>query len=432
MRPTGVDEPARLRDELRALVRAYWERRTPEPFVAGETPIPLIVPSFGWEEAWAVLDTFLGGQVTMGDKVRSFEDAFAAYIGVRRAIMVNSGSSANLIALSALTNPAFGDGIRAGDEIITPAVTWATTVFPIANCGAVPVLVDVEPDTFDIDPEQIERAITPKTRAIMLVHLLGNPARMREISDIAQRHKLFVIEDSCEAHGAEYGGRKVGSIGDISTFSFYFSHHISTIEGGMVLTDDDDLAELARTIRVFGWTRALRDPNSVAAQHPDIDPRYLFSNVGYNVRPTELQGAMGLEQLPRLEGFIDGRRRNAAYWGKHLAEAAPWLQLQSERPDTRHVWFGYPLIVKEGAPFTRDQLKRFLESKRVETRPIMSGNMDQQPAMRLLKYRKVGELPVAQFVHRSGLYFGNHLGIGPDEREAIVRYVREFGLVRSR
>ena len=384
------------------------------------------MPTYGREEIDEAIDSLESGWVTMGAKVKRFEQMWADYIGTKFAVMVNSGSSANLLALSCL-------GLQPGDEVITPALTWATTVFPIAQVGAVPVLVDVDLDTYNISPAAVEAAITPRTRAIMPVHLLGNPC---DIDDFSSRFSLRLIEDACEAHGAELDGWKIGSFGDLATFSFFFSHHISTIEGGMVVTDVEAFAERCRSMRAFGWIRELRHKAGLAAVHSDIDPRFLFLHAGYNFRPTEIQGAFGIHQLPRLEGFIEHRRNNAAYWNRELAQFSDYLQLQEERPGTRHAWFAYPVMVKKysgrvgdefpNTLFSRDDLVRFLESKGLETRPIQAGNIALQPAMKHLNYRISGSLSTAQYIHDNAFFFGNHHGIGPEEREAIVGYFTEF------
>ncbi len=384
------------------------------------------IPTWGREEVWEAIDSLLSGQVTMGSKVRRFEELFAEYIGVKHAIMVNSGSSANLLALSALTNAAGHGPLRPGDEVITPAVTWATTVWPISMLGLVPVLVDVDLDTFNLNADAVREAVGPRTGAIMPVHLLGNACPMDEIMAIAREHELLVIEDACEAHGAELGGRKVGSFGIFSTFSFYFSHHISTIEGGMVLTDDDSCAEIARSMRAFGWIRELGDREAQAERYPEIDPRFLFVNTGYNLRPTELQGAFGVHQLPRLEAYIEQRRDNACFWVERLAPYEALLGVHREREGTRHVSFGFPLVVQPGAPFSRQDLVDHLGARKLETRPVMAGNIDEQPAMGMLAHRSVGALANARTVHRNALFFGNHQGIGTDEREAIASYLTEF------
>lgn len=409
------------------LIRAYMDQQNLRPsFVPGKTRIPLSVPTYGSEEVIEALESLVSTWVTMGKKVRQFEQLFAGYLGAKDAVMVNSGSSANLLALSVLTNPTLDNPIRPGDEIITPAVTWATTVFPISNVGAVPVLADVEFDTYNLDPEAVERAITPQTRAILLVHLMGRPCQMDALQEIARRHRLYLVEDACEAHGAEYHGRKVGTFGDLSTFSFFFSHHISTIEGGMVVTDQDRLGELARGLRVFGWIRDLKDRDALAKQYADIDARFLFVNSGFNLRPTEVQGAFGIHQMPRLEPFIEGRRANARFWTEKLGECTDYLVLPQEQPGTRAVWFGYPITVRPDAPFSRRDLVRFLESRGLETRPIMAGNIAEQPAMRLLRHRTGDSLANAQVIMRQSFFFGNHQQVGPEEREAVVTYFKDF------
>jgi CDP-6-deoxy-D-xylo-4-hexulose-3-dehydrase len=410
---------------LKELIQQCFGQREKLPFVPGQTQIPLSVPTFGWEEVWEALESLLSTQVTMGKKVQQFEAMFAEYIGVKHAVMVNSGSSANLLALSVLTNPLLPSHLQPGDEVVTPAITWATVVFPILNVGLVPVLVDVDLNTFNLIPEEVEKAITPRTRAILLVHLLGNPCDMDRIAAIARRHDLLVIEDACEAHGAEYGGQKVGSFGDMATFSFFFSHHIATIEGGMLLTDNDEYAELARALRIFGSIRDLKAKDAIAQEHPELDPRFLFVSIGYSLRPTEIQGGFGIHQMPKLESYIETRRENARYWGKKLG-ALPHLLVHREAEDTRHVWFGYPIMVEPNAPFSRKELSDYLEVRRVETRPIVAGNIAEQPVMRHFPYRKVGDLPNSSLIHRNAFFFGNHHGIGKEEREAVVRYIEEF------
>jgi CDP-6-deoxy-D-xylo-4-hexulose-3-dehydrase len=416
-----------IKIQIEDLIREYLSGiKSSAEFVPGKTRIPLVIPSYDWQEVAEAVDSMLTTRVTMGDKVKQFESMFANYIGVNHAIMVNSGSSANLLALSILTNALLKSRLKPGDEIITPALTWVTTVFPILNCGLTPVLVDVGLDTFDISPDEVEKAITDRTRAIMLVHLLGNPCQMDRIMEIARQHNLYVIEDACEAHGAEFNGKRVGSFGDLATFSFFFSHHISTIEGGMVLTNNEEFAELARALRAFGWVRDLKDKDEIARQHADIDPRYLFINTGYNFRPTEIQGAFGIHQLKKLDKFIEIRRGNAEFWFENLKRHKDYLLLYKEGEGTKHVWFGYPITVRPEAPFTRGDLTNFLEAKGVETRPIMAGNIDEQPVMRFFPYRKVGNLPNSRLIMRNSFFFGNHQGMVGGERGAIAEYVSEF------
>jgi CDP-6-deoxy-D-xylo-4-hexulose-3-dehydrase len=363
----------------------------------------------------------------MGEKVKSFEDLFAKYIGSKEAIMVNSGSSANLIALSILSNPILGENaIKPGDEVMVPAVTWSTSIFPILNVGAIPVLVDVDLETFSIKDEDIERGITDKTRAIIPVHLLGFPCDMNKIMNIANKYKLYVIEDSCEAHGAEWNGKKVGTFGDIGTFSFFFSHHITTIEGGMIVTNNEEYAELAKILRAHGWIRDIKRRDQVAKEYPEIDPRFLFINIGFNVRPTEIQGAFGIHQMKKLEAFIKIRRENAKYWNEELSKYSDYFIIHDEKKNTRAVWFGYPLTIKPTAPFKRKELTDYLESKGIETRPLVAGNMDEQPAMKLFRYRKIGNLPNSRLIMRNSFFIGNHHAISEEEREYFVNVIKGF------
>ncbi|NQW52664.1 MAG: DegT/DnrJ/EryC1/StrS family aminotransferase, partial [Rhodospirillales bacterium] len=259
-------------------------------------------------------------RVTMGAKVREFERAFASHFGWRHGLMNNSGSSANLLAVAALANPACRDGFKPGDEIIVPALSWSTTVWPIIQCGLVPVIVDIDPATFNIDPNEIEKAISPRTRGVMIVPVYGNPCAMDAIVDVCKRHGLELIEDCCEALGAYYDGKPVGKFGRVGTFSFYYSHHMTTLEGGICVTDDFEFSELMRILRAHGWVREVEDQQKWFDEHPEIDRRFLFVNVGYNLRPTELQGAMGLVQLPKLASYVERRRQNAAWFRRELAQ----------------------------------------------------------------------------------------------------------------
>jgi CDP-4-dehydro-6-deoxyglucose reductase, E1 len=412
--------------KISPLVRRHFKKAEKRKFVPGKTKIPLTVPTYAAEEVEEALESLLSTWVSMGKKVRLFEEMFARYLGSKYAVMVNSGSSANLLALSVLTNPSFPGRIEPGSEIITPAVTWVTTVYPIQNVGCVPVLVDVDPETFNILPEEAEKVSGPKTKAIMPVHLLGSPCRIDEVRKMAEGRDLFVVEDTCESTGAEFQGKKVGTFGDMGTFSFYMSHHISTIEGGMVVTDDEEMFEFLKAMRAFGWVRDLKDSKKYAAENPGIDPRFLFVTSGYNLRPTEIQGGFGIHQIRKLDRFIALRRRNAEYWNKRLRKYRDMLVLPSEAVGTKHVYFGYPLTVRQEAPFGREELVAHLEKKGVETRPIMAGNIAEQPVLKHMPFRVWGELPNSRMIMRRSFFFGNHNGIGPVEREYIADSITEF------
>lgn len=410
---------------IASLVRHYldvYRALSEPPFVLGKTRIPLSVPTFGSDEVIEAIRSLLELRVTMGSKVQQFERMFADYIGVRNAVMVNSGSSANLLALSVLR---YSGRLQPGDEVITPAVTWSTTVFPIIQVGCVPVFVDVDLGTYTANVNEIEKAITKKTKAIMPVHLLGNPCNMREITWLAESKELYLIEDCCEAIGAEWERRRVGSFGHFASFSTFFSHHISTGEGGMVVTNND-FADMARSMRAHGWIRERSDRDWRAGKHPNIDPRFLFETVGYNFRPTELAGAFGIHQIGKLEGFIKRRQENAEYWNRELDQFYSYFELPIVRMNTRHVWFGYPLTVKPTAPFKRAELTAYLEAAGIETRPIMAGNMVEQPCMAGQNYRVVGDLKNAKLIQDAGFFWGDHAGIGPPEREYIAATVKRF------
>src|SRR5256712_428986 len=412
-------------DRIRPYVRKHFQLVGTE-FVPGKTRIPLTVSTYGSEEVEEAVDSLLSTWVTMGSKVKTFETAFANYNGSSHAVMVNSGSSANLLALSVLTNDTVSDHIEKGSEVITPAVTWATTVYPIANVGCTPVLVDVDPRTFNIHPAEMERAITPKTKAIVPVHLLGSPCDIDSIQKLGETRDLYVVEDACESTGAEFQGKKVGSFGDMGTFSFFLSHHISTVEGGMIVTDDDTLYENLKAMRAFGWVRDLQDKQKYASANKGIAPRFLFITSGYNLRPTEIQGAFGMHQIKKLDGFIDQRRRNAAYWTKKLSPYSDLLILPEEQPRTKHVYFGYPLTVRPEAPFTREQLVDHLESKLIQTRPAMATKIDDQQDLKSIPHRISGSLTNSKMIMRQSFFFGNHTGIGSVEREYIADSIIEF------
>ena len=387
--------------------------------------IPLAVPSYNHEEVIDALDSMLSTWVTMGEKVKSFEEQFSKYIGCKNGIMVNSGSSANLLALSILSNPATENSIKRDSQIITPAVTWATTVSPIINVGCTPMFVDVDLDTLCVNTEEIKEAINSKTACLLPVHLMGNPCNMQEISKISKEHDLYLVEDACEAHGATFDDKKVGSFGDLGTFSFFMSHHISTIEGGMIVTNNEELAEMGKTLRTFGWTRDLKNKNKINSEYPEINPRFLFVNTGYNFRPTEIQGAFGRNQLPKLESLIKIRRENALFWNDELSKYSEYLILPKRNLEN-HVYFGYAITIKKNSPFSREKLTKFLESKGIETRPIMSGNYIEQPAAKLINYQKHGDLNNAKLIMRNSFFIGNHHKVTQKERELVVNSFNDF------
>ena len=396
-------------------------------FIPQKTKIPLAVPPYGSQEVIEALDSLLEIKTTMGDKVKKFEKEFAKYLGVKHALMVNSGSSANLLALSILSNPSLNKKIiKKDDEIITPAVTWATTVYPIVNIGAKPVFIDVKDNGYNIDPDIIENAITKKTKAILLVHLLGNPCNMNKIKKIAKKHNLFIIEDSCEAHGAEFFKKKVGTFGDLGTFSFFASHHITTMEGGMVVTNNTKLYEIGNALRSFGWSRDLKDKRKIERKFSKIDPRFLFVNLGFNIRPTELQGAFGIHQIKKLDNFVKIRILNAKYWNNKLKKYAEFLILPRFEKNYKNSFLFYPITIIENDFFTKNELVEYLEKKQIETRPIMSGNFVKQPVTKSLNFKKKGNLDNASYIMKNSFGIGNHQGIDKIKRAFVADTIIDF------
>ena len=420
----------RILEKIATLLDVHYKSQKAE-FVPGKTTIPLISPSYGKEEVVEAIESMISTWVTMGGKVRSFEESFAKYIGTKYAVMVNSGSSANLLALSVLSHPEVRK-IQRGDEIITPAVTWATTVYPIVNVGAKPVFIDVDADTYTLNTDSLESAISKKTSALMPVHLLGNPCDMNRLTKVVKKHDLVMIEDTCEAHGAEFNGKKVGSFGDMSTFSFFMSHHITTIEGGMLLTNNKKYYELAKSMRAFGWIRDLEDKKKIIKQNKMIDDRFLFINLGFNMRPTELQGAFGIHQIKKLDKFIKIRRENAKYWHKRFHDLRDVFILPKENSGTIHSYFCYPLTIREDASFSSTEIVKFLGTRKIETRPIMAGNMVEQPVTKLLDCRIHKDLKNARLIMRNGFFFGNHQDVKESQREYIADSILEFINMKTR
>jgi len=396
-------------------------------FIPGKSKIPLAIPPYGWEEVSEAIDSLLKMETTMSKKVMKFEELFAKYIGVKHAIMVNSGSSANLLALSILSNSFLGkEKISKNSEIITPAVTWATTVYPIINIGAKPVFVDVLKEDYTIDPDKIEAAITNKTKAIFLVHLLGNPCNMNKIKKIAKKYDLFIIEDACEAHGAEFNKKKVGSFGQLATFSFFASHHITTMEGGMIVTNNLQLYEIGKALRSFGWSRVLKNKTYFEKKSPEIDPRYLFVNLGYNLRPTELQGAFGIHQIKKLDRLVTIRRNNAKFWNHELSKYSDLLLLPRFDQTYKHSFLFYPITVIKNKFFSKNELVLRLEKNGIETRPVMAGNFVNQPVAKTINFKIHGKLTNSNYIMNNSFVIGNHSKINSVQRKFISNTIKEF------
>ena len=377
--------------------------------------------TFGDLEIDEVIDSLRSGQVTMGAKCRAFEAAFAAYSSARHAVFVNSGSSANLLAWFALANSTWKLPFAPGFEVIVPAVAWSTTIWPIVQAGGIPVLVDCDPSSLTINIAAVEAAISDKTAAVCPVHPLGNVCDMTALTALCERHNLVLVEDTCEALGSRHDGTLAGRFGLMGTYSFYFSHHITTVEGGMIVTDDDDLAALLRVLRSHGWSR-----EELAATSIPFDQRYRFITTGFNVRPSDLNAAFGLHQLAKLDGF-NTRRIEAT--SSLLTQLKPLIdagRLTPMRVDANvdAAFFGFPVMCR--TPEERDALAEYLEANGIETRPIICGNMARQPAMNHVPHRVSGNLEGADAVMDRGLYWGVHPNFTDVETDYITKVLGDF------
>ncbi|MFA7030329.1 MAG: DegT/DnrJ/EryC1/StrS family aminotransferase [Candidatus Cloacimonadaceae bacterium] len=340
---------------------------------------------------------------TMGEYVAEYEKLFAEKFGARYAVMSNSGSSANLLAISALI---YSHRLQKGDEILVTAVSWSTTYFPLTQCGLKVRFVDIDLNTLNVDLEQLEKAVTKNTKAILAVNLLGNPNEFDRLAEICNKHQLLLIEDNCESMGAEYHGKKAGSFGILGTFSSFYSHHICTMEGGMTITNDEVLYHHMLAIRAHGWTRNLpQDSTIYAKMSDDFYESFNFIMPGYNLRPLEIEAAIGIEQLKKLDGFIAQRRKNAVYLKEQLS-SMPDLQLQKEIGESS--WFGFSIILQGKLRGKRDQIIALFRESGIEVRPIVAGNFTRQKALEYMDYSVASELTNADYVHENGFFVGNH------------------------
>ncbi len=427
-----------LRDRMRALLEEYFEQAfAPQPFVPGESVVPVSGKVFDAQELQLLVDASLDFWLTTGRYADEFEREFARFMGVRSASLVNSGSSANLLALSALTSPKLGERrLRPGDEVITVAAGFPTTLNPILQCGLVPVFVDVHIPTYNIDIAQIEAALSPKTRAIVLAHTLGNPFDLDVVMDFARARDLCVVEDCCDAVGSTYLGRNVGTFGHVATTSFYPAHHITMGEGGCVLTDTLQLRTLVESFRDWGrdcWCEPGKDNTcgkrfgwKLGSLPEGYDHKYTYSHIGYNLKMTDMQAAVGVAQLKKLPGFIEARKRNFAQLFRGLKELEEFLVLPEATAKSDPSWFGFPLLARDDAPFTRAELVSFLEARKIATRPLFGGNLTRQPAYERVAYRTVGNLPNTDRVMNQLFWIGVYPGLTKEMLDYVVETIHEF------
>ena len=421
-----------LRRQILRLVAEYHNEAFPRRrFIPGQTALPASGKVFDESEMCALVDSALDFWLTTGRFAERFEREFARWMGVRECRLVNSGSSANLLAISALTSPRLGERrLKPGDEVITVAAGFPTTVNPILQNGLVPVFVDVALPTYNVDVSQLEAALSPRTRALMFAHTLGNPFDAAAVTRFARRHGLWLVEDCCDAVGSTYHGRKVGSFGDLATVSFYPAHHITMGEGGALLTNIPLLATLAESFRDWGrdcWcepgcdnTCGKRFDWQLGALPCGYDHKYTYSHIGYNLKLTDMQAAVGVAQLDKLDGFIEARRANFQMLREGLAGLEEFFILPEATPGSEPSWFGFPIAVRPEAPLTRNQVTRSLEERKISTRLLFGGNLVRQPAYRDSYYRVAGSLENTDFVMDQVFWIGLYRGIRPDAIEYIL------------
>ena len=437
------ERAVQLRQQILALTREYHaEAFPPREFVPGASGVQVSGKVIDAEDLCAVVESGLDAWFTTGRWAKEFERKLARFVGVRSASLVNSGSSANLVALSALCSPKLGDrALRPGDEVITVAAGFPTTVNPIIQNRLVPVFLDVVLPTYEIDATRLEEAYSDKTKAVMIAHTLGNVFDLDAVTAFCKAHNLWLIEDCCDALGSTWRGQKVGIFGDIATVSFYPAHHITTGEGGAVLTDKPALQVLIDSYRDWGrdcWCEPGLDNTCGKRfdwQLGDLpcgyDHKYTYSHVGYNLKATDMQAALGVSQIAKLPDFIARRKQNFAYLFAALKPLEDVLILPEATPHSDPSWFGFPIAVREFAPFTRDELTRHFDSKKIATRLMFAGNLLRQPAYAGIEHRVVGDLKNTDFVMNNVFWLGVFPGLTPAMLDFIADTAKAFVAEKS-
>ncbi len=433
-----TDRMASLRRQILELCTQYCEEAcSPVEFKPGVTPVPVSGKVIDGSDVTSVVDSALDRWFTTGRFAEDFERKLARFIGVRSASLVNSGSSANLLAVSALTSPKLGERrLKPGDEVITVAAAFPTTVNPILQNRLVPVFVDVTLPTLEIDVTQLEAARSEKTRAVMVAHTLGNVFDLDAVTEFVRKHNLWLIEDCCDALGSTWKGKKVGSFGDIATVSFYPAHHITMGEGGAVLTDQPNLKTLIESFRDWGrdcWcdpgkenTCGKRFDWQLGELPCGYDHKYIYSHIGYNLKATDMQAALGGSQMEKLPQFIARRKENFRFLRSALEPLERFLMLPEATKKSDPSWFGFPLAVREDAPFSREALIRELDAKKIHTRLLFGGNVLRQPAYRDCPHRVVGSLANSDFVMNNVFWLGVYPGLTAPMLEFVAETIKRF------
>lgn len=423
-----------LKQQIFQLIREYYALAfSPREFVPGQTPIPYAGRVFDHEELTCLVEAALDFWLTSGHFAIEFERDFACFMGLKHALLVNSGSSANLLALACLTSPKLGERqLRPGDEVITVAAAFPTTVNPIIQCRLTPVFLDVSIPTYNVDVSQLEAALSERTKAVMLAHTLGNPFDLAALCDFVRRHNLWLIEDCCDAIGSTYEGRMVGTFGALATASFYPAHHITMGEGGCVLTDEPLLKALVQSFRDWGrdcWCEPGKDNTcgrrfdwQLGRLPHGYDHKYIYSHIGYNLKLTDMQAAVGVAQLKKLPAFIEARRRNFRRLYEGLQDMEEFFILPEATPKSDPSWFGFPLALRPEAPFTRTQVIKYLEKHKLATRLLFGGNLVRQPAFqdKNIQYRVIGDLKNSDFVMNQVFWIGVYPGLTQEQLIYVI------------
>ena len=433
-----TDTAAQLRRQILDLTAQYWLESSPRgDFISGVSPVPVSGKVIDASDVSAVVDSALDAWFTTGRFGESFERDLARFVGVRSASLVNSGSSANLIALSALTSPKLGDRrLKPGDEVITVAAGFPTTLNPIFQNRLIPVFVDVTVPGYEIDVRQLETAHSDRTKAVFVAHTLGNVFDLDAVCSFTRKHNLWLIEDCCDALGSTYKGRNVGTFGDIATLSFYPAHHITTGEGGAVLTDKPALQVLIESFRDWGrdcWCEPGKDNTcgkrfdwKLGSLPCGYDHKYIYSHIGYNLKATDMQAALGASQLTKLPEFIACRKKNFHHLKRALAGLEQYLILPEATAHSDPSWFGFPIGVREDAPFRREDLIRALDANKIATRLLFGGNLLRQPAYLDCEYRVAGELRNTDFVMDNVFWVGVYPGLTPPMLDFVAKTITGF------
>jgi len=433
-----MDKLEHIRDQIASLVSEYAAKKyAPTRFEAGVSLIPPSGKVIGERELQLMVEASLDGWLTTGRFNEEFEKKLAEFIGIKYLITVNSGSSANLVAFSALTSPKLGDrAIKKGDEVIGVAAGFPTTVNPIVQFGAVPVFVDVDMTTHNINADLVEAAISPRTKAIMLAHTLGNPFNLKKIKAICEKYNLWLVEDCCDALGAKYNEQHVGTFGDIATVSFYPAHHITMGEGGAVFTNNSELATIAESFRDWGRdcyckpgcdnTCGIRFKQKLGDLPEGYDHKYTYSHLGYNLKITDMQAACGLAQLERLPEFIQARNANYEYLKNKLESLTDFLDVAQPTNNSTPSWFGFPITIKEGVGVERVELTKFLDQNNIGTRLLFAGNLIRQPYFQGLEYRVASDLTNTDNTMNNTLWLGIYPGLGSEHLDFITEKLEEF------